>query len=241
MLEAHLNPDTDAASRRPEFIDRSVEWILSLPLPENACLLDIGCGPGLYAKRFAARGMHVTGIDFSARSIAYAKEHDTHSEYIQRDYLTMDYEDAFDIVTLIYCDYGALIPKEREELLRRLYRALKPGGLFVFDVFTPRYHTGHKNRKSCKIHLKGGFWSPKPHICLSADYSYDNNIRVSCCANVDCNGLRRYNIWDTCYTQQSLLDEITPAGFALEAFYGDVAGATLTGDSETICAVWKKN
>ena len=57
MLEAHLNPSTDAASRKPEFINRCVDWVLSLPLPERASLLDIGCGPGLYAKRFAARGL----------------------------------------------------------------------------------------------------------------------------------------------------------------------------------------
>ena len=41
MLEAHLDPNTDAASRKPEFIDSSVEWISSL-LPQGAKLLDIG-------------------------------------------------------------------------------------------------------------------------------------------------------------------------------------------------------
>ena len=64
LLKAHLDPDTEAASRRPEFIDRSVEWIVSM-LPEGASLLDIGCGPGLYTKRLAERGLRVTGIDFS--------------------------------------------------------------------------------------------------------------------------------------------------------------------------------
>ena len=28
MLAAHLNPDIDAASRRPETIDRSVQWLI---------------------------------------------------------------------------------------------------------------------------------------------------------------------------------------------------------------------
>lgn len=69
MLEEHLNPNTDAASRKPETIDLSVEWIYSL-LPRGAKLLDIGCGPGLYASRFSDHGLCVTGLDFSERSIA---------------------------------------------------------------------------------------------------------------------------------------------------------------------------
>lgn len=28
LLEAHLNPDIDAASRNPETIDRSVKWLV---------------------------------------------------------------------------------------------------------------------------------------------------------------------------------------------------------------------
>ena len=54
MLEAHLNPDIDAASRRPEIIDRSVQWLIEmLELQAGASILDLGCGPGLYASRFA--------------------------------------------------------------------------------------------------------------------------------------------------------------------------------------------
>ena len=50
MLKAHLDPNTDAASRKPDFIHRTAEWVASL-LPDNAKLLDIGCGPGLYTKQ----------------------------------------------------------------------------------------------------------------------------------------------------------------------------------------------
>ena len=90
MLEAHLDPNIDSASYKPESIDSLVEWIMSLPLPGNARLLDIGCGPGLYTKRFAERGLRVTGLDFSVNSISYAREHDSKSEYSIGDYLTME-------------------------------------------------------------------------------------------------------------------------------------------------------
>jgi len=240
MLEAHLNPDTDAASRKPEFVHNAVEWIASLALPERARLLDIGCGPGLYTKRLAEHGLEVTGIDFSERSIAYAKEHDQKSEYDVQDYLAMKYESAFDIVTLIYCDYGALIPGEREELLHRIHKALKPDGLFLFDVFTPLYLAEHKEYKSCNVNFKAGFWSSKPHICMKATYIFSGKIDVDCYIVIDKRGTKRYNIWNTCFTKQSLSDEIVPAGFIEEGFFSDVTGKPYTDDSQTICAIYKK-
>lgn len=76
MLEAHLNPEVEAASRRPETIDRSVEWLIeALGLKPGDPILDLGCGPGLYASRFARAGMQVTGVDYSRRSIDYARSY----------------------------------------------------------------------------------------------------------------------------------------------------------------------
>ena len=238
LLAAHLDPNTDAASRKPEFIERSVAWITSLPLPERARLLDIGCGPGLYAKRFAARGLRVTGMDFSARSIAYAREHDPHSEYVVQDYLAMNYDGAFDIVTLIYCDYGALLPGERAELLRRVHGALKPGGLFVLDAYTPRCLAAPG--KSREFRLRGGLWSPGAYACFSARYRYSERVEVNRHVVIDKGGRCCYNIWNTCFTRQTLLDELLPAGFAAEGIYGDAAGAPCTDDTEIICIVLRK-
>jgi len=75
MLEAHLNLNWEAASRKHEFIDKSVAWITSVAPPSRyRYLLDLGCGPGLYAERFSNAGYSVTGIDFAKRSIRYATE-----------------------------------------------------------------------------------------------------------------------------------------------------------------------
>jgi len=141
MLAAHLNPNWDAATRKPEFLDKSVNWISKIaPPPQYKFLLDLGCGPGLYAERFSSAGYSVTGVDFSKRSIAYAKEqtllNKSNIEYHYQNYLTIDYIEQFDVVTLIYCDYPALSITDRFILLRKVYQALRPNGKFVFDVFT---------------------------------------------------------------------------------------------------------
>lgn len=69
MLEAHLNPEWDAATRNHNFVTKSVEWIASIASPVTYPeLLDLGCGPGIYAEKFYISGHHVTGMDYSKRS-----------------------------------------------------------------------------------------------------------------------------------------------------------------------------
>ena len=91
MLQAHLNPNNDLASRRPETIRRSVEWLVAtLDLQPGVSLLDPGCGPGLYAMRLAKKELCVTGVYYSRRSIEYAtqvaQQNDLDIEYRYQDY-----------------------------------------------------------------------------------------------------------------------------------------------------------
>ncbi len=240
MLVKHLDSTTDLASRKPEFVDRSVKWILSLPLPQKARLLDIGCGPGLYTKQFSEKGLTVTGMDFSESSIRYAKERDHKSKYILGDYLVMSFENAFDIITLIWCDYGALIPSERQNLLKRVYRALKPGGFFLLDVFTPQYITQSKETTSWELNPNGGFWSAKPYITLNATYNYDKTAVLTKFTVIEKSCVRDFNIWNCLFSKQSLLDEISAAGFSAEDFWNDVAGAPYHDNSQVLCVLMRK-
>ena len=235
MLEAHLNPDWDAASRNHEFIDRSVEWIKS-HVPENAKILDIGCGPGLYTKRLADMGYVVTGVDFSKRSIDYAKSQDSRSGYVYKNYLDLDYSDMFDMVMLIYCDYAALTENERKVLVKKVYKALKPKGLFILDVFTDKYFAQKYNRTSWTLFKNGGFWSADPYICLEANYLYENNtVSADQHIIITDSGIKEYLTWDTAFTAEKLAKEISP--FKVKGMYDDVCGNPYTGEAETLCFV----
>jgi len=240
MLDAHLNPRTDAASRKPEFIDQSVDWISSL-LTHNETLLDIGCGPGLYTKRLGIKGINVTGLDFSERSINYAKVHDSKGKYILQDYLQMEYNEQFDVITLIWCDYGALIPSDRINLLQRVHRALKPNGMFILDVFTPNFNKDYKESKTWEFYPKGGFWNPHPHVCLDAQYKYSDTITCNHVVILGNEITHAYSIWSTCFTPETLLNEIQPIGFTSVDIYSDVKGQAYTEDSDTLCIVLRKN
>ncbi len=244
MLEAHLNPNWDAASRKPEFLDKSVNWITKIvPSAQYKFLLDLGCGPGLYAERFRSAGYSVTGVDFSKRSIAYAKEqtlfNKSNIEYHYQNYLTIDYVEQFDVITLIYCDYAALSITDRLILLRKVYQALRPNGKFIFDVFTPRMR---KDENRSWYYEESGFLSEKPHICLESVYQYDDkdNTELRQFIVITEETINCYNIWDHFFTKESLLLEVQPAGFKAFEFYGDIAGKEFSDFGETICGVFTK-
>lgn len=245
MLAAHLNPQEDAATRRHKFLDQSVQWISKIAPPaQYQSLLDLGCGPGLYAERFHKTGYSVTGVDFSERSIAYAKEqsiqHNNDIEYHCQNYLTIDYTDQFDVVTLIYCDYAVMPVEERLLLLSKIYQALRQNGKFIVDVFTPSMRKSESRTwQSC---VEGGFWCERPHICLESVYQYDDEdaTELRQCVVLTDDAISCYNVWDHFFTKHKLLSEIQAAGFNSFAFYGDVAGKAFSDEGETICGVFTK-
>lgn len=245
MLEAHLDPNWDAATRKPEFLDNSVSWITKIAPPSQyKFLLDLGCGPGLYAERFSSAGYAVIGVDFSIRSIEYAKKqtllNKSNIEYHYQNYLTIDYIEQFDVVTLIYCDYAALSITERHILLKKVYQALRPNGKFIFDVFTPLMRKNES--RSWHYYEEGGFWSEKPHICLESVYQYDNedNTELRQFIVITEETVKCYNIWDHFFTKGKLLSEIQPTGFKAFEFFGDIAGKEFSDTGKTICGVFTK-
>ncbi len=242
MLEAHLNPDFEGASRKHEFMDRSADWIVTIAPPQQyRNLLDLGCGPGLYTQRFYERGYQVTGIDYSTRSVEYARNmamsKDYSITYRYQNYLNISYQEEFDVITLIYCDICVLSDEERELLLHKIYHALKPNGIFIVDVTTP---TQYKGREEAKSWSYGGsdFWSDEQHLCLNAFYRYDdsntmlNQMVVITEASANC-----YYLWDHTYTEEELKESLISSGFGRVELYGDFAGAKYQPDGCCICAV----
>lgn len=245
MLEAHLNPNWEAATRKHEFLDRSVNWISTIAPPSQyRSLLDLGCGPGLYAERFHSAGYSVTGVDFSKRSIAYAKEqtvlNKSNIEYLYLNYLTIDYVERFDVITLIYCDYPALSSTDRHVLLGKVYRALRPHGKFILDVFTPLMRKAES--RSWQLYENGGFLSEKPYICLESVYQYDDEDRTELRQSIVLTeeAIHCYHIWDHFFTREALISEIQTSGFTSFEIYGDVAGKEFSDAGETVCGVLTK-
>jgi SAM-dependent methyltransferase len=240
MLKAHLDPNTDAASRRPEIIDRSVAWLIrTLGLQAGDSILDLGCGPGLYASRFARAGMQVTGVDSSCRSIDYAchyaQENNLEICYRYQNYLALDDENQYDAAFLIYGDFCPLNPTQRARLLQNVQRALRSNGKFVLDVTTREHRKKHGTRKSWHA-LENGFWKPGPHIVLEDGFDYpEQSIWLDQYIAIEADGtVSVYRNWFQDYTPESITAELEQGGFHLESLCGDLTGQPYTPECEWI-------
>ncbi|HEU0297751.1 MAG TPA: class I SAM-dependent methyltransferase [Anaerolineales bacterium] len=240
MLETHLNPDIDAASRRAETIDRSVRWMIeTLRLKPGASLLDLGCGPGLYASRFAQAGFKVTGVDYSRRSIEYAsryaKENNLEIDYRYQNYLEFKDENQYDAAFLIYGDFCPLSTEQRSTLLKNVHCALKPNGKFALDVTTPEDRKKHGNKNHWYA-LESGFWKPGPHLVLEEGFDYpDQSIWLDQYTVIEADGkVSVYRNWFQDYTPETITHELEQGGFSVESVWGDLTGEPYTPASEWI-------
>ena len=242
MLKAHLDPHVQGATREHAFVERSVAWIKKVLPPKNyKKLLDLGCGPGLYAERFYACGYEVTGVDLSERSIAYAKERSENSrlciEYRLQDYLNFSEHETVDIATLIYCDFGVLPPNDRITLLHNAFDALKPEGALLLDVFTPREY---KNKpEGTRIqYCEDGFWSEEQHALIDSFFRFEDSHDY-CDRHIvlTSSALGCYHLWNHAFTVDELRGDLLGAGFVRVDFYNDVAGAPYSKNGRTLCAI----
>jgi SAM-dependent methyltransferase len=246
MLEAHLNPNTDAASRTPETIDRSVEWMIeALSLRPGDCVLDLGCGPGLYTSRFARAGLRVTGVDYSHRSIEYAsqyaKANNLEIHYRYQNYLELDDENQYDAAFLIYGDFCPLNPEQRLKLLHNVHRALTPDGKFVLDVTTRECRRKFGNRNGWHA-LESGFWKPGPHLVLEEGFDYPElSLWLDQYTVIEADGkISVYRNWFQDYTPETITAELTEGGFTIESLWSDLAGQPYAHDSEWIGLITSK-
>lgn len=172
LLAAHLNPATDAATRGPAAIAATVDWILK-DHPQAGRLVDLGCGPGLYAEAFSARQWSVLGIDINAASLdhAHASSRARGLDIVYREASYLDAgaftDERFDLAVCIYCDFGALTPQQQDLFLRNAARILKPGATLVLDVFGPQLSASKTEGKSWTREEANSFWSAKPCHVLS--------------------------------------------------------------------------
>ncbi len=240
MLEAHLDPDVDAASRPPAVITRIVDWIVErLALLPGDTLLDLGCGPGLYCQQWAARGLEVTGMDFSENSLAYARQVDSASRYLCQDYRTLDHREAYQAITLIYGDFNTLNDADRDTLLGHVHRALLPGGMFAFDVTTRVYHERNDAGASWSALDGPGFWKPGPHLVLANTYMYpEHDAALDQYVVVEADGtISVYRNWFHYYSVETITAVLAAGGFEVVDVTSDLMGTPYTPESEWIGVV----
>jgi cyclopropane fatty-acyl-phospholipid synthase-like methyltransferase len=115
---------------RGEALQPEIKW-LKKQLPNQAAVLDIGCGCGLPVTRELAKRFVVTGVDISAEQIRRARRHVRHATFLHCDILALDFPlESFDAVTAFYVIFHLPLG-DQARLFKNIRGWLKPGGYLL--------------------------------------------------------------------------------------------------------------
>jgi 2-polyprenyl-3-methyl-5-hydroxy-6-metoxy-1,4-benzoquinol methylase len=243
MLKYHLDPSVDLASRRPEFIEASLAFMQEqFKLGKGKSVMDFGCGPGLYSSKWAHLGCMVRGLDFSINSIKYARKEAAklglNIDYQCVNYL--DYQDrgAFDLVTMIFCDYCALNDDQRRTVLKIMRDNLKDDGYIFMDVQTEHWYKEIKEGTSFEIVAEKGFWSPQRHYVFQSTFKYDTDrVCLDKYTIIEKDRILEIYNWLKGFTVSSLNSELEANGLEIVNVYSDVRGMPFSIESDTMAVV----
>ncbi len=246
MLSFHLNGDIDVSSRNTPFINRSVDWIAShFKVGAGFKIADFGCGPGLYAARLAQRQADVTGIDFSGRSIQYARQSARKEgldiRYVNQNYLDFDTDDRFHLVIMIMCDFCALSPIQRNTMLNKFHKILISGGCVVLDVYSLAAFDKKEEIALYEADLLDGFWSPNRYYGFLNTFKYEEEkVTLDKYTIIETHRTRTVYNWLQYFSPEEIGREFAECGLTVENLYSDVAGTPWDPRADEFAVVARK-
>ncbi len=222
MLREHLSQAHDAASRRTETIERQVAFIhQTLLAARPGRILDLGCGPGLYASRLARLGHVVVGFDFSPASLAYAREQaaaeDLTVTYFESDLRQAALGDGFDACLFLFGECNVFRPDDLRDILTRAARALTPEGRLLLEPSTAAAIAGIGRQPATWSAHPEGLFSDRPHLLLHEAF-WDEASQVATdryfVIDAESGAVQRHAASQRAYSDAALQDLLRSAGFA---------------------------
>jgi len=118
--------------------------------------LDLACGTGPHLALMQQRGFVVSGLDNSQQMLDLAAQRCPQASLLLCDLAAFEFTDGFDVVScFLYSLHYSHPMSAFNESIQRAYRALKPGGIFIFDCVDKRgvHHNSLRNSGGVVTHV----------------------------------------------------------------------------------------
>ncbi len=188
-----------------------------------ASVLDLACGTGSLAILLAKQGLSVLGADCSEQMLTQASAKsagmDNAPYWILQKMQHLRLPQPVDAVCCCLDSVNYVTrPADLQQAFRRVFDALTPGGVFVFDINTPEKLQGldgqvFLDENETTYCVWRAEFSPKKRLCR---YGIDLFRREGALWRRS-----REEHTEYAYTPEELTQYLTAAGFASVAMYGD--------------------
>lgn len=248
-LAEHLDDSHGAASRSARERNLQLDWLWNkLGLQPGMAVLDITCGPGLYAVELAQRGCTVTGIDINPAAVEYATKLAQRRAvagrctFIQQEVRQMaPPPGAFDAALFLYEQLAVYSKEEAQSLLEKVTHSLKPGGRLCVELLNP--DNVDKKDSSWWFTDNTGLWGDMPFLHLGEriwDDEQAASIERYYILHLETGALKQYTLFDQTYPVDEMAQMMQRAGFGQVDHYLNWAGLPLYDASEWIVYVAQK-
>ncbi len=189
-----------------------LEGMLLPHLTPGQRVLDVCCGTGRLARLLSERGLSVTGIDVSSRMIRHARTHAPQAEFLVRDATAFSFDPVFDAAVSTFDSLNHILsPEALRQTFRNVLAALKPGGLFVFDVLGEEAYRNHWREASALVH--------DTDVLVITGEGYDADNRLAHCRLTMFRRIRGAwrrsdsSVTERCHTPEEMNRALVQAGF----------------------------
>ncbi len=143
------------------FLDNLLHF---LKFPKNTQILDLACGKGRHSIYLNKKGFDVTGLDLSARSIAYAKTFQNQTlRFLEQD-MRVPLNSKFDLIVNLFTSFGYFdLEVENVKVLKSVRSMLKPEGIFIIDYLNGQKILSDLNYSDTK-EFEGGVFKIKKKV-----------------------------------------------------------------------------
>jgi SAM-dependent methyltransferase len=216
-------------------------------------VVDLGCGTGNLTIPLARSGFSVFGIDLSPSMLSVArskwdnrpptrlKDEAGTIRWLQQDMRSWDLPEPVDTV-ISFCDCLNYLtePQDITATFRQTFAGLKPGGLFLFDVHSPKQLERYAEEQPFVYDEKDVAY------LWTCDYDPDRTeIEHSLTFFIQEEGGSLYSRFEESHVQRSydpdwLADQLESAGFELLHRYADFTWDKPNADSERLFYVARR-
>ncbi|MBL8210823.1 MAG: methyltransferase domain-containing protein [Bryobacterales bacterium] len=187
-----------------------VERLLLCNISPGSRILDVCCGTGLVARYLTERGFRVTGVDASAEMLAFARAEVPEGDFRNGDArcFVVPEEHAGAICTFDSLSY-MLMEEDLGGVFGSVSRALRPGGIFLFDLSLEGAYRSEWGRECAIVeegeaHFVRGSYDPLQRMGTTHVTSF---VRNGSWNRVDTTFLAR------CHDPESVADCLRRSGF----------------------------